>query len=241
VAREDNVDLSQSKVHTLIVAGEPGGSVPATRARIEKAWNARVYDHHGMTEIGPVSYECPDRVGTLRVIESSYIAEVLDRETSKPVNPGKKGELVLTSLGRAALPLLRYHTGDIVELGPKEPDSRGCHDMALIGGIIGRTDDMVPIRGVNVSPSVVENVMHSVPGVGEYRAEISEERGLLVMRIQVEVAPGAVDPETVVSSLQKEFHHTFSLRIPIEVVEAGSLPRFEMKHKRWVRLDKETS
>ncbi|MCB9767678.1 MAG: AMP-binding protein [Candidatus Omnitrophica bacterium] len=241
VAREEDVDLSQAKIHTLIVAGEPGGSVPATRARIEKAWGARVFDHHGMTEIGPVSYECPDRAGTLRVIESSYIAEVLDRETHQAVAPGERGELVLTSLGRAALPLLRYRTGDIVELGPKEPDSRGCHDLALIGGIIGRTDDMVPIRGVNVSPSVVENVMHSVSGVADYRAEISEERGLLVMKIKVEPTPDCEDIEHLVGGLQKEFHHTFSLRIPIDVVEPGSLPRFEMKHKRWVRLDKEAS
>jgi len=241
VAREEGVDLSEAKVHTLIVAGEPGGSVPATRAKIEKSWNARVFDHHGMTEIGPVSYECPDRIGTLRVIESSYIAEVLDRETYKPVGPGERGELVLTSLGRAALPLLRYHTGDIVERGPKEPDSRGCHDLALVGGIIGRTDDMVPIRGVNVSPSVVENVMHSVPGVAEYRAEISEERGMLAMTIKVEPSPDCGNPEHLVSALKKEFHHTFSLRVPIEIVETGSLPRFEMKHKRWVRLDKESS
>ncbi len=240
VAREESVDLSESKVHTIIVAGEPGGSVPATRSRIEKAWNARVYDHHGMTEIGPVSYECPERKGTLRIIESAYIAEVLDPDSHQPVQPGEEGELVLTSLGRGALPLLRYRTGDIVELGPNEPDSRGCHDLSLIGGIIGRTDDMVPIRGVNVSPSVVENVMHSLPGVGDYRAEISEERGMLAMKIKVEPTPDCEDLDHLVSGLEKEFHHTFSLRIPIEVVEPGSLPRFEMKHKRWVRLDKET-
>lgn len=239
VAREERVDLSQAGIHTIIVAGEPGGSVPATRARIRAAWNgARVYDHHGMTEIGPVSYECPDREGWLRVIESSYIPEVLDHETLRPVEPGETGELVLTSLGRGALPLIRYRTGDLVERGPDEADSRGCCDLALIGGIIGRTDDMVPIRGVNVSPSLVENVMHSAPGVGEYRAEISEDRGLLVMRIKVEPSPDCGDTEGLVARLQKEFHHTFSLKIPIELVEPGSLPRFEMKHKRWVRLDK---
>ena len=172
-------------------------------------------------------------------IRLTYIPEVLDRKTFQPVKPGERGELVLTSLGRGALPLLRYHTGDIVELGPKEPDSRGCHDMALIGGIIGRTDDMVPIRGVNVSPSLVENVMHSVHGVAEYRAEIFEERGLLVMRIQVEPTSDCTDTTQLIAVLKKEFHHTFSLRIPIEAVERGTLPRFEMKHKRWVRLDKE--
>lgn len=98
---------------------------------------------------------------------------------------------------------------------------------------------MVPIRGVNVSPSLVENVMHSVHGVAEYRAEIFEERGLLVMRIQVEPTSDCTDTAQLIAVLKKEFHHTFSLRIPIEAVERGTLPRFEMKHKRWVRLDKE--
>jgi phenylacetate-CoA ligase len=87
VAAEENIDLGASSVRTLIVAGEPGGSVPATRTHIAKLWRgARVVDHHGMTEIGPVSYGCPQRPGVLHVIEDSYIAEVIDPLTGQAVH-----------------------------------------------------------------------------------------------------------------------------------------------------------
>src|SRR5690606_21148071 len=95
--------------------GEPGGSVAATRRAIEAAWpGARVFDHHGMTEVGPVSYECPARPCVLHVIESAYLAEIVDPGTDAPVPPGEPGELVLTTLGRTSSPLIRYRTGDLV-------------------------------------------------------------------------------------------------------------------------------
>jgi len=115
VAAEERVDLAASRVRRIIVAGEAGGSIPAVRARIEAAWpRARVVDHHGMTETGPVTYGCPARPDVLHVIESGFIAEVIDPDSGVAVPPGGRGELTLTNLGRVGSPLLRYRTGDLV-------------------------------------------------------------------------------------------------------------------------------
>ena len=150
VAAEENIELSQSKIQTIIVAGEPGGSVAAVRQNIEKLWpGAKLYDHHGMTEVGPVSYPNANNPGILHIIESSYIAEIIDPKTDKAVAPGEVGELALTTLGRHGSPLLRYRTGDLVKQSLRSTDELGSTDLALEGGIIGRADDMVLIRGRN--------------------------------------------------------------------------------------------
>jgi phenylacetate-CoA ligase len=216
-AGEESIDLDESSVRRIIVAGEPGGSIAATRAHIEQLWpGARVVDHHGMTETGPVSYGCPERPGVLHVIESSYIAEVID------------GELILTNLGRIGSPLIRYRTGDLVR-AVRGQCVCGTSDVALEGGILGRTDDMVVVRGVNIYPSAVEEVLRS-EGVTEYRVEIRTKRALTQLHIQVEADAG------VIHRLEAALTNAFSLRIPVSSVPTGTLPRFEAKAKRWVRL-----
>ncbi len=216
-AAEAHIDLAASHVRRIVVAGEPGGSIPSTRAHIEKLWpGASVVDHHGMTETGPVSYGCPARPGVLHIIESSYIAEVIDEE------------LILTNLGRIGSPLIRYRTGDIVR-AVRGTCACGTTDLALEGGILGRTDDMVVVRGVNIYPTAVEEVLRS-EGVTEYRVEVRTERALTELHIQVEAAPGTE------SQLEAALTNAFSLRIPVSTVETGALPRFEAKAKRWVRL-----
>jgi phenylacetate-CoA ligase len=216
-AVEEKIDISGSSIRRIIVAGEPGGSLAATRAHIEKIWpGARVVDHHGMTETGPVSYGCPVRPGVLHVIESSYIAEVIDEE------------LILTNLGRIGSPLIRYRTGDIVNL-VRGVCACGTSDVALEGGILGRTDDMVVVRGVNIYPTAVEEVLRSA-GVTEYRVEVRTERALTELHIHVEKEPDAIH------RLEAALTNAFSLRIPVSSVPTGSLPRFEAKAKRWIRL-----
>ncbi len=186
VAAEGGIDLAGSKVRRVIVAGEPGGSIPNVRAAIETAWpGARVVDHHGMTETGPVTYGCPALPCTLHVIESGYIAEIIDPVTGRPTDAG---ELVLTNLGRVGSPLLRYRTGDLVERGPEGPCACGTGDLALRGGILGRSDDMVVVRGVNVYPSAIDNILRACGGVAEYRVEVHEGHPLVELRIQVEPA-----------------------------------------------------
>ena len=232
VASEEKIDLSQTKLKKIIVAGEPGGSIPGTRARIEDAWRpAIVVDHHGMTEVGPVSYGCPVRPGVLHVIESSYFAEVIDPDTCQPSG---SGELALTNLGRHGSPLLRYRTGDLVRRADEECCECGSWDLALAGGILGRTDDMVVVRGVNVYPSAVEDILQACGGVAEYRVEIRTTRGLGELNICVEPVNGH-DPG-LPQRIETALRNAFALRIPVTVVPQGSLPRFEMKSNRWVRV-----
>ncbi len=222
--------LHGSPVRTIIVAGEPGGSIPGVRARIESLWpGARVFDHHGMTEIGPVTYECPACPGTLHIIESSYFAEVIDVE-GVPVAAGETGELVLTNLKRDGMPLLRYRTGDLVKAA-KERCVCGRYEMSLEGGILGRVDDMVIVRGVNIFPGAVEQVVRNFDEVIEYCVEVDTRGALPELRLQIE----ALSPLVAVS-LEEALRAAFALRIPVERVPDNTLPRFEMKAKRWVRI-----
>jgi phenylacetate-CoA ligase len=237
VAREDHIDLANASIRTIIVAGEPGGSISGTRIHIERLWRgARVMDHHGMTEIGPVSYGCTRRPGVLHIIESSYIAEVIDRSTERPVPPGGTGELVLTNLGRLGAPLLRYRTGDLVQRAAEDQCECGSFDLALPGGILGRTDDMVVVRGVNVYPTAVEEILRGFSGVAEYRVEITTVQALTELRIQIEPVPEFESDAGLVHRIEGALRNAFSLRISVSAVPHGSLPRFEMKSKRWVRL-----
>jgi phenylacetate-CoA ligase len=246
VAAEEGVDLGKLSVRTLIIAGEPGGSIPAVRAKLAQLWRgARVFDHHGMTEVGPVSYECPARPGVLHVIETSYLAEIVEPATGKPLvrgpdtsnagSPPATGELVLTTLGRMGSPLLRYRTGDLVRPSFKVC-SCGRAELALEGGILGRSDDMVVVRGVNVYPSAIEDIVRACPGVAEYQVEISSRQTLAEMSLQIETSPDCKDRESLIHRLQRSFETALSLRVPIKLVAPGSLPRFEMKGRRWIKV-----
>jgi phenylacetate-CoA ligase len=232
VAAEENIDLRASKVRAIIAAGEPGASIPATRALLEQRWpGAQVFDHHGMTEIGPVSYECPRRPGVLHVMEPAYLPEVIQPGELTPVPPGETGELVLTNLGRTGSPLLRYRTGDLVRCAAHTPCECGSHEMALEGGILGRTDDMVVVRGVNLYPAAVEHVVRSC-GVGEFRVVITTAHALPDMALHIE--PDQEDA-AVAPRVESALANAFGLRIPVYAVPAGTLPRFELKAKRWIR------
>jgi phenylacetate-CoA ligase len=219
-----------------MVAGEPGGSIPAIRTRLEQLWpGARVYDHHGMTETGPVTFQCPKRTGVLHVIESAYYTEIIDPSTGKPVPAGEPGELVLTTLGRIGSPLLRYRTGDLVK-ADTQPCACGRVELALVGGILGRTDDMVVVRGVNMYPSAVEEIIRAHDGVLEYQVQVNSVNSLTEMSVRIETQPGCADADALAARLEKSFQTQFALRVPVTVAPSGSLPRFEMKAKRWVKI-----
>lgn len=237
VAAEENLDLKGAKVTRIIVAGEPGGSIRSTQSRIEELWpGARVIDHHGMTEIGPVSYACPKRQRTLHVIESSYIAEVIDPLTGAVAGPGEQGELILTNLGRVGSPLIRYRTGDLVELGANERCECGTYNLTLEGGILARCDDMVVVRGINLYPSAIEDVLRGFAAITEYRVEVQCNRTLPELSILIEPAEGSMETSTLAHRVETALRDAFSLRIPVQLAAPGTLPRFEMKARRWVRL-----
>ncbi len=237
VAREKQVSLARSRLRLIVVAGESGGSIPATRARIEQLWpGATVFDHHGMTEVGPVTYQCPAAPGVLHVLEAAYFPEVIEPESGRRVSPGQTGELVLTTLDRVGSPLLRYRTGDLVKARPSSVCVCGCHELALQGGILGRSDDMVIVRGVNVFPSLVEQIVRSVPEVNEYRVHLDCRNSMPELSLQIEAVADCANPAGVASSLEESFQAALNLRVPVSLVPVGSLPRFEMKAQRWLKI-----
>ena len=231
-AAEENIDMSQSRVRRILVAGEPGGSVPGVRSHIEQLWpGAKVMDHHGLTEVGPVTYGCPLKRDILHVIEASYIAEIIEPATGSAAARGALGELVLTNLGHAAWPVLRYRTGDIVRQSTAGQCVCGSYEMALTGGILGRADDMVVVRGVNVYPAAIDDIVRRTgSGISEYRVEVRIERSLTDLHIEIE----AVDP-SVAHRLEVALRDALQLRIPVSLAPPGTLPRFELKANRWVR------
>lgn len=218
---------SDFKIRKIIVAGEPGGSIPAVRDRLEKLWDARVFDHHGMTEVGPVSYEPVSLPRSLVVIEESYLAEIVDPETGKEVAEGECGELLLTTLDRTACPLLRYRTGDWV----RKRIVQG--HLCLEGGVLSRIDDMVVIRGVNIYPSAIESVICKSPHVAEYQVRHHQQDAMDELTVLVEPSPKS--PKTLLKDLEAQLRDTFSLRIPVELAPVNSLPRHEFKAKRWIK------
>jgi len=226
-------DLSASSVRVLIVAGEAGGSIPSTRQRIEKGWGARVIDHHGLTEVGPISFECWDAPGSLHLNEAEYICEIFEPDSDRPVADGERGELVVTNLGRAASPLIRYRTGDVVV---RRSGSCACgRDFARIdGGILARADDMVNVRGVNVYPSAVESVVRRFGEVAEYRATVATSGSLRELSIEIELMTGVDSRSNVAAQVASALRETLGLTVPLRVVEANTLPRFEMKARRFL-------
>jgi phenylacetate-CoA ligase len=232
VAQAEGVDLAGSPVRALIVAGEPGGCIPATRAQIESQWNARVFDHTGMTEIGSCSFECFEAPGGVHVIESEFIAEVLDPETGALIRDDRPGELVLTNLGRTGSPLIRYRTGDQVRM-LRRRCACGRWFARLDGGILGRTDDMLLVRGNNVFPSAVEEVVRGFP-ILEFRLIVSRGTPVSDLKIEIETAAGT-DSRSVAAKLSDEIRNRFNFRPDVVSVDPGTLPRYEMKSRRLIR------
>ena len=224
--------LADCGVRVLIVAGEPGGSIPATRERIERAWGARVIDHHGLTETGPLSFECWESPGFLHLNEAEFVCEVLDPESSVPVPDGKRGELVVTNLGRTASPVIRYRTRDIV-VRRSESCACGRTWARLEGGILARADDMVNIRGVNVYPTSIESVVRDIPEIVEFRSTVSQPGAMRSLSLEIEII-GDGDATAISAKLIRQLRSALGLTVPVQIVEYGTLPRFEMKARRFV-------
>ena len=229
-------DLSAGSVRMLIVAGEAGGNIPATRKRIEDGWGARVIDHHGLTEVGPISFECWESPGALHLNERDYIGEVLEAGSDRLVADGERGELVITNLGRAPSPLIRYRTGDLV-VRRAGRCACGRRYARLEGGILSRADDMVNVRGVNVYPSAVEAIVRRFPEVGEYRATVRSSGSLRELSVEVELMPGTDGQSSTATRVAAALRESLGLTVPLTVVDANTLPRFELKSRRFVIAD----
>ena len=227
VARELGLDLATSDVRVTVHAGEPGASIPTTRATIEAAWGATCFDHMGMTELGPTGHSCSQRDG-IHAIESEFIFEVVGPDGQ----PAADGELVATNLGRWGMPLIRYRTGDRVSVS-REPCSCGSPFLKLVGGIRGRVDDMFTVRGVNLYPSQVEDIVRRHASVTEFVLEYRRIRQMDEVSLLVEIA----GPDTSTERLEADLRQALGVRLGCRVVPTGTLPRSELKSKRLVRVE----
>jgi phenylacetate-CoA ligase len=182
-----------------------------------------------MTETGPAAVECRANPGGLHLLEGDYLAEVIAPDTGRPVPAGQVGELVLTNLGRRGSPLLRYRTGDLIRPDPR-PCPCGRTFLRLDGGILGRTDDMIHLRGNNVYPSALEDIIRRFPGVAEYRIEVDASEVLAALRIEVEPQNG--NGEGLARDIGEAIRDTLLFRAEVRAVPPGTLPRYEMKAQR---------
>ncbi len=229
VAENKAIPLGKSQVRNIIVAGEPGGSVPEIRDRIETSWNSKVVDHAGATEVGPWGFADLEGTG-LFINESQFYPEFLDVESGKLLSPdsseteGKVCQLVLSTIGRLGCPVLRYLTGDLVRPTWKKDSAF----VFLEGGVLGRADDMMIIRGVNVFPTAVEKILRSFDEIDEFQLIAWKDGQMDQLKVRVE------DRLNEPSRIANEIQLRLGLRVDVEVVEPASLPRFEMKGKRFL-------
>lgn len=206
------------------------------RIELERRLDLKAYDSYGLSEMyGPgVAFECSERSG-LHLWHDCYLAEIIDPETGERLDTGERGELVITPLVKEALPLIRYRTGDVTRLIEGEC---ACGRGQRIERITGRSDDMLVIRGVNVFPSQIEHVLRSLPEVGEqFMVYIDRTRHLDEMTIKIEMTRAGFSGELqdlarIQRKISGELHNVLGLRTMVELVEPGSLPRFEGKAKR---------
>ena len=235
------IDLAASAVRRVILSGEPAGSIPQTKALIEKSWGASAFDTAGMTEIGTImTFECAHQPGGTHVIEDHVIEEVVDPVTGEPVGYGERGERVVTSFGRAMIPLLRYRTADVVVKVPASRCTCGRGFDLYDGGIQGRVDDMLLVRGTNVYPRAVEAIVREFAEVEEFQLRLTREDGIRdEITVRVELVPATAEERWVAMAgyLAKELAAAHEgLRFNVERATAGELPRFELKARRTVDL-----
>lgn len=227
-------------VRKITCAGEPGASIPSTKRRIEEAWGAKVYDHVGATEVGAWGFECAEQPGGLHVNEALFLVQLEDLETGEVIEePGRKGKVVITALDRIAQPCIRFDSKDVAEWS-EERCPCGRTFRMIKGGVVGRADDITKIKGVLLAPSAIEEVVRSIPGLGdEFEAVVTKKGDLDDITLKVEILPGAEsDRERILEVLKDQLRLKTNLGYHIEVHPYGFLPRYEVKAKRFKDLRK---
>jgi phenylacetate-CoA ligase len=237
-AKENHIDVANSSVRILMLTGEPGALVPGIREKLQSHWNARCFDVIGMTEVGTWGFQCTEEPNGVHILESEFIAEVIDPHTGIPVQEGEVGELVVTNLGRSCMPSIRYRTGDLVK-AKKGSCSCGRTFHVLDGGVLGRKDEMIIIRGVNVFPNVLKNIVESYIQPGDdYQIEVYKERGVDEIAIKLEMKEEG-KREVIQRNIQDEIRKTLNLRVEVKIVPMGTLPKLDYKAKRFIDRRKE--
>ena len=232
-----NIDPSKLTINRITCAGEPGASISSTKKRMETAWGADVYDHAGATEIGAWSYECQKKPGGIHANEAFFFIEIEDIDTGEIItSPGRRGKMIITAFDRYAQPCIRFDSKDIIEWSP-EPCPCGRTFRLLDGGVVGRADDITKVKGVLLAPSSIEEVVRNIDGLGD-EYEVLVEKGGEGDRItlKVELLPdGRPDLE---DQLSNQLRLKTNLRFELEFHDFGSLPRYEVKARRFIDLRK---
>ncbi|MBW1941796.1 MAG: phenylacetate--CoA ligase family protein [Deltaproteobacteria bacterium] len=235
------IDVAKElQIEKITVAGEPGGNIPTTKRRMEEAWGAKVYDHIGATEWGAWSFECIEQPGGLHIIEPFYLIELEDTETGEPITePGKEGKMIITALEQQAKPCIRFDSKDIVRWADYQCDC-GRTFRIIDGGVIGRADDITKVKGVLLAPTAIEDVVRSIPDLGnEYEVVVSKRGDLDDILLKVEMLEGKESAEdAVLARLKDQLRLKTNLGYRIEIHPYSSLPRYDVKAKRFKDLRK---
>ena len=229
------LDPTQLGIKKITCAGEPGASIPRTKKRLESAWNAKVFDHAGATEIGAWSFECAAQSGGLHVNEAFFLVEIEDVDTGEIIEePGRRGKMIITALDRIAQPCVRFDSKDIIEWSDT-PCPCGRTWRLIKGGVVGRADDITKVKGVLLSPSAIEEVVRSIDGLGdEYEVIVDKLGDIDRIKLKVELMPGQEDRQKAIEAVLKDqLRLKTNLSYRLEFYDLGRLPRYDVKARRF--------
>ena len=240
VAEDMGIDTTELGLRIGCFGAEPWSD--GMRKRLEDSFGLKAFDSYGLSEMnGPgVAFECEEQSG-LHIWTDHYFIEIVD-ENGEPAAEGERGELVLTPLSKEAMPLMRYKTGDLTFIMDEKCSCGRTHPK--IHRILGRTDDMIVVRGINVFPSQIEHVLMQIPEAGDsYQVVITREGTLDEMKVRVEMKDELFrgeleDFRRIQNKIQKELFKELGLRVNVDLVEKGTLERFSLKAKRVLDLRK---
>ena len=238
-----DIDPAELSIRRITCAGEPGACIPGTKDRMQKAWNAKVFDHAGATEIGAWSFECACQPGGMHVNEAFFLVEIEDVETGEIIEePGRRGKMVITALDRLAQPCVRFDSKDIIEWDPA-PCACGRSFRLIKGGVLGRADDITKVKGVLLAPSAIEEVVRSIDGLGdEYEVVVDKLGDIDRIKLKVELQPGQEERvKAIEAELKDQLRLKTNLGYRIEFYDHGRLPRYEVKARRFKDLRKKQS
>ncbi|MBW2128559.1 MAG: phenylacetate--CoA ligase family protein [Deltaproteobacteria bacterium] len=234
------LDPREMTINKITCAGEPGASIPTTKQRMEEAWNAKVYDHAGATEIGAWCFECEEQSGGLHVNEAFFLVEIEDVDTGEPIlEPGRRGKMIITALDRVAQPCIRFDSKDIIVWG-EEACPCGRTFRLIKGGIIGRADDITKVKGVLLAPAAIEEVVRGFKELSdEFEVVVDKVGDVDRITLKVELMPEFKSrQEEIAGRLKDELRVKTNLGYKLEFHEYESLPRYEVKAKRFKDLRK---
>jgi phenylacetate-CoA ligase len=234
------IDPASLTINKITCAGEPGASIPTTKKRMEEAWGAKVYDHAGATEIGAWCYECEEQPGGLHVNEAFFLVEIEDPDTAEYIEePGRRGKMIITALDRFAQPCVRFDSKDVIEWST-EPCPCGRTFRVIKGGVIGRADDITKVKGVLLSPSAIEEVVRGIDGLSdEFEVVVDKVGDIDRITLKIEIVKGREgERQKIEGELKDQLRLKTNLGYVLEFHDYGTLPRYDVKAKRFKDLRK---